>query len=125
MRSQSKRLTSELSSFVAAATAAVLFLLSSAPVASAQEIYYFSDKARDLEVSADAETLLVFPAAPFARVCQPTEIAEFYPLQSVDELQSMLLPSGRPGACARGDVTGNGAISATDVDAIVALLFAE
>jgi hypothetical protein len=90
MRSQPKWLTSKL----ALSAAAAFLLFAAAPAASAQEIYYFSDKARDLEVSADAETLLVFPAAPFARVCQPVDIAEFYPLENADELQSMMLPSG-------------------------------
>jgi hypothetical protein len=77
---------------LAAAVAGALSALASA--AHAQEVYYFSDRARDLEVSADSETLLSFPAAPFARVCQPAGIVEFYPLSSVDELEGMLVPHG-------------------------------
>jgi hypothetical protein len=64
------------------------------PMALGQDVYYFSDRPRDLEVSADSETLLSFPAAPFARVCQPAGIVEFYPLTSAGELEGMLVPQG-------------------------------
>lgn len=60
----------------------------------AQEIYYFSDHARDLDVSAEAETLLAFPVPPFARVCQPSGIIELYPLESANDLDNFLIPRG-------------------------------
>jgi hypothetical protein len=60
----------------------------------AQEIYYFGTHVRDLEVSAEAETLLAFPVPPFARVCQPAGIVELYPLESTDDLDNFLIPRG-------------------------------
>ncbi len=60
----------------------------------AQEIYYFSDRARDLEVSAESETLLSFPVPPFARVCQPAGIIELYPVESTNDLDNFLIPRG-------------------------------
>ncbi len=64
----------------------------------AQEIFYFSDRARDLEVSADAEALLSFPAPPFARVCQPSGILDLYPVDHVRDLHSVVIPRGIQGS---------------------------
>lgn len=81
---------------------ALFWLVVPHPAASAQEIFYFSDRARDLEVSADAEALLSFPAPPFARVCQPSGILDLYPVDHVQDLNSVVIPRGIQGSAAAG-----------------------
>ena len=82
----------------------VAYLLIWAPtqIARAQEIYYFSDHARDLEVSADSESLLTFPAPPFARVCQPSGIVDLYPVDGAGDLDAFLVPRGMQNGAATG-----------------------
>jgi hypothetical protein len=75
--------------------------------AQAQEVYYFGDRARDLEVSADAETLFSFPAPPFARVCQPSGVVELYPLVDNQELDHFLIPRGIQSSQFSGLPTGS------------------
>lgn len=65
-----------------------------ASISHAQEIFYFSDHARDLEVSSNSETMLSFPSPPYARVCQPSGILDLYPIESADDLESVSLPLG-------------------------------
>lgn len=61
--------------------------------ANASFTFHFGDRPRTLEVNGEEETLLVFPAAPFTRVCQPSGIVDLSTLGSAAEAQSML-PAG-------------------------------
>ncbi len=94
---------------------ALFWFVAPLSAARAQEIFYFSDRARDLEVSADAEALLSFPAPPFARVCQPSGILDLYPVDNVQDLNSVVIPRGIQGSAVTGlptsSVSDHGAVA--------------
>ena len=71
-------------------------------VGLAQEIYYFSDRPRDLEVSANSESLLTFPAPAYARVCQPSGAVDLYPIENTGELDNFMVPMGMQSPGAKG-----------------------
>lgn len=91
-----------------------LFLISAVLAAAigdrciAQEIFYFSDRPRDLEVSALSDSLLSFPSPAFARVCQPAGVIDLYPIESPGELDSLLIPMGMQSAGSKGLTTIGG-----------------
>jgi hypothetical protein len=70
----------------------LILILVSSP-AAASFTFHFGDRPRTLEVNGEEETLLVFPSAPFTRVCQPSGIVDLSTLGSAAEAQN-LLPAG-------------------------------
>lgn len=51
---------------------------------SAFEEVYYGDGIKDVVVNSQETSLLVFPAPPVARICQPSGVLDFFPLENDD-----------------------------------------
>lgn len=59
-----------------------------------QEIIYYGEEPKTVDVFAGGESLMIFPSPPFARVCQPSGVVDMEPVADAKELERHLVPRG-------------------------------
>ncbi|MBY0517491.1 MAG: hypothetical protein K2P81_11310 [Bacteriovoracaceae bacterium] len=76
--------------------------------AQAFEQIYYGDGIKDVLVNSQEPSLLVFPSPPIARVCHPSGVVDFFPIENTEQDQIQSLNSLEWNQTTSGKATGEG-----------------